>query len=107
MRPHLTIQLPDSQGTVFGEGLGVSFQEEASLSWPSMPPECGGSPPGISPQGPAFPALVLVQLKEKEAKASTCRAESQQTKRGQWVWRKGEKGIFLHCGEKGTFLHCR
>ena len=63
MRPHLTIQLPGSRGTVFGEGLGVSFQEEASLSWPSTPPKCGGSPPGISPQGPAFPALLLVQIK--------------------------------------------
>ena len=67
MRPHLTIQLPDSWGTVFGEGLRVSFQEEALLSRPSMPPECSGSPPGISLQGPAFPALVLLQLKEKEA----------------------------------------
>lgn len=82
MRPHLTIQLPDSWGTVFGEGLRVSFQEEALLSRPSMPPECSGSPPGISPQGPAFPALVLVQLKEKEAKASTGGGESQQRKRG-------------------------
>lgn len=45
MRPHLTIQLPDSWGTVFGEGLRVSFQEEALLSRPSMPPECSGSLP--------------------------------------------------------------
>lgn len=95
MRPHLTIQLPGSRGTVFGEGLGVSFQEEASLSWPSTPPKCGGSPPGISPQGPAFPALLLVQIKEKEAKASTGRAESQQRKRGQWVWRKRENSLLI------------
>lgn len=63
----------------------VVIPESASLSLPSTPPKCGGSPPGISPQGPAFPALVLSQLKEKEAKAITGRAENQRRKRGLWV----------------------
>lgn len=65
MRPHLTIQLPDSWGTVFGEGLRVSFQEEALLfPGPACLPNAV-SPPGIFSAGPAFPALVLVQLKGK------------------------------------------
>lgn len=71
MRPHLDHTAARLLGHSVWRRLRVSFQEEALLSGPACLPNAVEPSPASLRRALLFPRLCSVQLKEKEAKAST------------------------------------